>query len=334
MIEELFERERERFRHIYNDIISVENLLSAWCEFLNGKRRRPDVNDFSAHLIDNILSLHFDLVSKKYVHGPYSHFKISDPKPRDIHKAQVRDRLLHHAIYRILYPYFDKYFISDSYSCRNNKGTHKAINQLRKYSRKVSRNNTRTAWILKCDIKKFFANIDNALLKEILSKYLEDKDTLWLLGQVIDSFERGLPLGNLTSQLFINTYMNEFDQFIKHRLIVKYYIRYADDFVIMHVNRSYLVNLIPKISEFLGEKLKLSLHPEKVFIRTFASGVDFLGWVHFPHHRVLRASTRRKMFRKLKKTYTQESLNSYLGLLKHGNTYKLQKMLLGSLSHL
>ncbi|MBI4092072.1 MAG: group II intron reverse transcriptase domain-containing protein [Candidatus Levybacteria bacterium] len=241
------------------------------------------------------------------------------------------DRLLHHAIYRILYPYFDRIFTSDSYSCRKDKGMHKAINQFRKYGRKVSKNNMRTAWVLKCDIKKFFASIDHVVLEEILEKHIEDEDILWLLREVIDTFHAGdnyqvgLPLGNLTSQLFINIYMNEFDQFVKHKLKVKYYIRYADDFVIMSENKQYLENQISKISEFLGNRLKLSLHPDKLFIKTLASGLDFLGWVHFPHHRVLRTTTKRRMFNKLRQKHTEESGASYLGLLKYGNTYNLRK---------
>lgn len=335
-IEARSERERERrLRHKYDDIISIGNLFSAWREFLNGKRKRRDIAEFSLHLTDNILSLHRELVDKVYKHGPYSAFKISDPKPRDIHKATVRDRLLHHALYRILYPYFDPMFTSDSYSCRKDKGMHKAISRFRKYGRKVSRNNTRTAWILKGDIRKFFANIDHVILKEVLRKYVDDKDVMWLLGEIIDSFatnnasEVGLPLGNLTSQLFINIYMNKFDQFVKHKLKVKYYIRYADDFVILSESKSYLENLIPKTAEFLKEHLELTLHPEKLFIKTLTSGVDFLGWIHFPHHRILRTSTKRRMFNKLKRKRTQESAASYLGLLKHGNTYNLTKSIVG-----
>lgn len=308
-------------------------MLIAWREFLAGKRKRHDVAEFSLHLTDNILALHQELVDKKYKHGYYSAFKISDPKPRDIHKATVRDRLLHHAIYRILYPYFNRLFISDSYSCQKEKGTHKAINRFRKFGRKISRNNTRTAWVLKCDIKKFFASIDHLKLKEILKKYIDDENILWLLGQIIDSFNTGknpqigLPLGNLTSQLFINVYMNEFDQFVKHKLNVKYYIRYADDFVIMNESKQCLENLIPKISEFLENHLKLSLHPDKLYIKTLASGIDFLGWIHFPYHRILRTSTKRRMFSRLKQNPTEDSVASYLGLLEHGNTYKLSKII-------
>ncbi|MEK7187336.1 MAG: reverse transcriptase/maturase family protein [Patescibacteria group bacterium] len=303
----------------------------AWREFLKNKRGRQDIEQFSIHLTDNILALHRELVDKTYRHGPYTAFRINDPKPRDIHKATVRDRLLHHAIYRILYPYFDPKFIFDSYSCRRVKGTHRAINRFREYARKVSHNHTRTVWVLKCDIRKFFATIDHGILDGILKRRVEDEDIVGLLREVVRSFHTsgkpgvGLPLGNLTSQLLVNIYMNEFDHFLKRELKIKYCVRYADDFVILHESRRYLEEVLPKISDFLETRLKLSLHPDKVFIKTIASGVDFLGWVHFSHHRVPRTSTKRRIFRNLDKNPREESLVSYRGFLGHGNTYELHK---------
>lgn len=318
--------------HKFEDIVSVENLLEAWKEFLNSKRNKKDVQEFSMRLMDNILSLHHDLLNHTYLHGGYQAFKISDPKPRDIHKATVRGRLLHHAIYRKLYPFFDKTFIADSYSCRNGKGTHKAIGKFQEYFYKVSQNNTKTCWILKGDIKKFFANIDHEILLKILAEYIPDENILKLLGNIIESFSSirdgvGLPLGNLTSQLFVNVYMNEFDQFAKHKLKAKCYIRYADDFVILSDDKKYLEKQILKVDEFLKSELKLNLHPDKIFIKTFSSGVDFLGWINFPDHRVLRTGTKRRMLKKSRKQHDQERLASYLGMLKHGNAEKLRQQL-------
>jgi RNA-directed DNA polymerase len=320
--------------HAYQYIISIENLLEAWREFLAGKRARQDVQRFEINLMSNIISLHNDLVAKRYQHSPYQAFNISDPKPRNIHKASVRDRLLHHALYRVLYPFFDKTFIADSYSCRVDKGTHKALNRFRAFSYKVSRNNTKTAWVLKCDIRKFFASIDQAVLIDIISKYIPDQDIRWLIGQIIRSFHsteagRGLPLGNLTSQLFVNVYMNEFDQFVKHELKAKHYIRYADDFVFMSDSKSWLESLVSLISDFLENRLRLTLHPRKLFLKTLASGVDFLGWVHFPDHRVLRTAARRRMVSRIAEHPTSETIQSYLGLLKHGNTEKIKMRVLG-----
>lgn len=279
--------------------------------------------------MDNILDLHRELDERTYRHGPYHPFKINDPKPRDIHKASVRDRLVHHAICRILYPYFDRQFIHDSYSCRINKGTHRAIDRLRSFARIVSRNHTRTVWILKCDIRKFFANIDHKILKEILKRHINDQDILMLLNQIIDSFHTegkpdvGLPLGNVTSQLLVNIYMNDLDQFMKRKLKTRFYARYSDDFVVVHENKPYLIDLIPKISTFLQSQLRLELHPNKVSNKTLSSGVDFLGWVNFPHHRVPRAATKRRMFKNLQQNPSPQTLASYLGLLSHGNTYEL-----------
>ena len=124
--------------------------------------------------------------------------------------------------------------------------------------------------------------------------------------------------------------MNEFDQFVKHRLKTKYYIRYADDFVVLSESKIWLEGLIKCIHKFLIEKLKLELHPDKVYIKTLASGIDFLGWVHFADHRVLRTTTKRRMFKRLRQSPRQETLNSYFGLLKHGNTLKLRKAILST----
>lgn len=317
---------RITFNHSYNDIISLENLLLAWKEFKKGKKSRIDVQIFERNLMSNILLLHEELVTKVYKHGDYFAFNISDPKPRSIHKASVRDRLLHHATYRVLYPFFDKTFIADSYSCRVNKGTHRALRRFEHFERKVSKSHTKTCWILKCDIRKFFASIDQKILLAILDGYVSDKDIVWLLTTVIESFHstevgKGLPLGNLTSQLFVNIYMNEFDQFVKHRLKAKYYIRYADDFVILSRDKNKLGVLRQKVENFLNGNLCLSLHPNKVSIETFSSGIDFLGWVHFPKHRVLRTTTKRKMFVRA----SEKNVTSYLGLLSHGNTYELSE---------
>jgi len=316
--------------HTYNDIISVENLLAAWQEFLRGKRKKHDVQEFGHDLMDNVLVLHRELKGKTYTHGPYHAFNISDPKPRNIHKASVRDRLLHHAMHRKLYPYFDKKFISDSYSCRAGKGTHKALDRFRLYAYRESKNHTRTVWALKCDIRKFFASVDQKILMDIVARHIHDPDTMWLIGRIVSSFnsaknDKGLPLGNLTSQLLVNIYMNEFDQFAKHKLPAKYYIRYADDFVFLSQDKKWIESLIPRIAKFLDTKLVLTLHPDKVYIKSFASGVDFLGWIHFPEHRVLRTSAKRKMLRVVKESKDkEETVQSYLGMLSHGNSDKLR----------
>jgi RNA-directed DNA polymerase len=323
-----------RLIHKFEDIISLNNLLEAWQEFLPGKRNRKDVQEFRTNLMDNIFKLHHDLVYHKYEHGGYEAFKVFDPKTRNIHKATVSDRLLHHAIYRQLYPFFDRTFIFDSYSCRLEKGTHKAIVRFNQFFLKVSKNNTNTCWVLKGDVRKFFASIDHSILMDILKEYIPDEKIVWLLQEVIGSFKigtenKGLPLGNLTSQLFANVYLNKFDQFIKHKIKARYYIRYADDFAIFSEDREWLKEQIRPIQDFLSSNLKLELHPDKLFLKTVSSGVDFLGWVHFPDHMVLRSATKKRMFRKLKiNNYKKQSLNSYLGMISHGNAFKIKKELL------
>jgi len=316
--------------HEYKHIISLENLYLAWREFVRDKKDKEDISNFQVYLSNNVYNLHLDLKNKTYIHSAYKAFAVNDPKPRSIHKAIVRDRLLHHAIYRVLYPYFDTRFIYDSYSCRDFKGTHLAMDRFKVLARKASKNHSRTCWVLKCDIRKFFATIDHNILYSILKRHDLNVDTLWLLEKVVESFTstqigKGLPLGNLTSQLLVNVYMNEFDQYVKHTLKVKYYVRYADDFVILSDDKKYLESLLVLIDKFLKEKLALSLHPNKVFIKTFSSGIDFLGWVHFSDHRVLRTTTKKRMFRNLAENQKEAVFASYLGMLSHGNGNKLQR---------
>jgi RNA-directed DNA polymerase len=319
--------QRIQFSHSYNEIISLENLLGAWEEFLSGKKSRADVQVFQRNLFYNLQALHHDLATGTYSHAQYTAFSISDPKPRRIHKATVRDRILHRAIYRQLYPFFDRTFIADSFSCRDGKGTHRAMDRFQVYAGKVSKNYIKPCWILKCDVKKFFASIDHEKLLEILERYIPDKQIMLLLQKIVTSFEsergKGLPLGSLTSQLFCNVYMNELDQFVKHKLKAPYYVRYADDFVFLSESKPWLEQFLPKASDFLESTLKLHLHPQKVYIKTFGSGVDFLGWVHFPTHRVLRTSTKNRMVKRVAQNPTNATIQSYLGMLGHGNGYKI-----------
>ncbi len=313
----------------------MNNLLAAWKEFVNCKRCKIDVSNFTRNLLFNIRELNDDLNNKSYCHGEYHHFKIHDPKSRDIHKALVRDRLLHHAVYRQLYPFFDRTFIFDSYSCRDDKGTHRGFKRFSEFARRASFDHTKTVWVLKCDIRKFFASIDHQTLFIILERYIPDANIMWLVKQIIGSFHStvsgvGLPLGNLTSQLFVNIFLNEFDQYVKHRLKARWYIRYADDFVILDQNRVQLESILIEIRQYLHAELKLDLHPDKVSIQTFASGVDFLGWVHFIDHLILRKATEKRMFRNIAIKQNgdldkfEATMRSYLGMLSHGNTWKMR----------
>ncbi len=333
-------------KNIFNQIVSSESLFAAWDTFKRDKQQKKDVLRFEWNLEECIFRLHRDLVSQRYKHGAYSSFHLQDPKQRHIHKATVRDRILHHAVFSVLNPIFEPTFIANSFSCRVGKGTHKGVDTLARIARAVSRNNSRPCFALKCDVEKFFASVDHLVLLGIIRKRIRDKDALWLLEEIIGSFSsnrstlferKGLPIGNLTSQLFANVYLNVFDQFVKNELKIKHYVRYTDDFVIVSDNRPYLENLITPISEFLHSRLKLSLHSKKITIRKFHQGIDFLGYVVLPHYRLLRTKTRKRIYRKLRQRVSEyrdgiisretleQSLQSYLGVLSHANTHQLSQ---------
>jgi len=296
-------------------------LFLSWKEFKKGKTKKEDVKEFENSLKNNILKLHKELKDKTYEHSNYFSFYVKDPKLRHIHKACVKDRVLHHAVFRILYPIFDKSFIFDSYSCRIGKGTHRAVNRLNEFAKKVSKNNTKTCFVLKLDVKKFFDSINQDILLGLIKRKIQDKYAIWLIDKIIKSFSSGLPLGNITSQLFANIYLNELDKYVKHKLREKYYIRYCDDFVILDTSRKYLEGLIKKIDDFLKNNLKLVLHPNKIIMKKYSQGIDFLGYVSFPHFRILRVKTRKRMFKKV----NPKNLQSYLGALKHCDSFKIRK---------
>jgi len=322
----------------------LENLFLAWKEFKKGKGKKLDVQEFEFNLEDNIFQLHEDLKNKSYTHSSYASFYVTDPKLRHIHKACVRDRVLHHAMFRVLYPIFDRNFIYDSYSCRLGKGTHRAVSRLEDFVRKLSRNNHRNIYALKCDVRKFFDSIDKTILARIIADKIKDSDSLWLISKILNSFSKtpgeGLPLGNVTSQIFANIYLNQLDQYIKHYLKVRYYLRYCDDLVIVDYDPNYLLELAYKINEFLEKYLALFLHPNKVILRKHRQGIDFLGYVVLPYHRVLRMKTRKRAIRKIidikdgferglisEESFGQ-SLSYYYGMLRHCNGNELETELI------
>lgn len=333
-----------RGHSVFEQVISLENLLIAWKRFRKGKQKKADVQTFEFNFEDNLFKLRKELECRTYRPDPYTSFYISDPKLRHIHKASVRDRLLFQAVFQILYPIFDKQFIFDVYSSRNQKGTHRGVGRLQSLARKVSRNYTRPIYALKCDIRKFFDSVDHRILAEIIRRTVLDSETLWLIDKIVGSFEtapgRGVPLGNVTSQLFANIYLNELDQFVKHKLKAKCYVRYCDDFVILSERRELLISLIPQISSFLSEHLKLELNPAKVIIRKLSYGIDFLGYVILPHYVVLRTKTKRRILRRVTKMqkhlhcgeieekFLHQSLASYAGLLTHCHGFKIKSRLL------
>jgi retron-type reverse transcriptase len=318
---------------LFKKIIAPENIFAAWREFQKGKMRKKDVLEFAQRVEENLFCLIADLKNSRYVHGKYIRFIVCDPKRREIAKAPVRDRVLHHALCRIIVPLFEPSFVFDSYSSRKEKGIHKAGKRLREFAEKLSRNHTKTVWMLQVDMRKFFDSVDHEILFSLLQKKIKDVKIMNLLKIIIQSYEKsaskGIPLGNLTSQLFSNVYLNLLDNFVKRELQAKYYLRYADDIIILSCDKNFLENCLKNVADFIEEKLKLELHPKKISLKKWHRGIDFLGYVNFSHHSILRTKTKRRMIGRMKsknielksriiteKSY-QQSLQSYLGVLKH-----------------
>lgn len=331
------------YKELFWLIISPQALFKAWEVFKADKRNKPDVAEFEMHLEQNIFDLYRDLKNEAYKHGPYKGFWIHDPKVRRIHKATVRDRVLHHAIFRALNPIFEPTFIPNSFSCRVGKGTHKGVTKVAEMIRAESRNNTRPCYALKCDVRKFFNSIDHTVLLEILGQRITDEKVMGLMSEVVGSFDavrtnlfdrKGVPIGNLTSQIFANVYMNEFDQFVKQELKVKHYARYTDDFILISSDKAYLEKLLPPMQDFLRAKLFLELHPKKVTLTTHHRGADFLGYVILPEHIKIRNKTKKRISKKLRErvqlykrdaiseTSLKSLLQSYMGVISHADAYQ------------
>ena len=322
---------------------SLSHVFESWAHFRQGKRKRKDIQYFERNLEDNLFELQNDLTSLKYSHSTYDQFTVSDPKQRRISKATVRDRLVHQIIYSTLTPVFDNKFIFHSLSSRLGKGTHIGVKLLQGMIQKVSLNNTQPCYALKMDIKRFFDTINHRILKKLIRKNIKDDRALKIIDAIIDSFKvsdellgpTGIPLGNATSQLFANIYLHELDDFIKQKLCEKYYLRYCDDFIILSNNEDHLKSLIISIQDFLTKNLKLKLHPKKLIIRKLSQGIDFVGYVFFWKHILIRNETKHRMKKRLKEahenylhgkisaTCMDQKLQSYLGILSHANQHTL-----------
>ena len=328
----------------YCELITIEKLFFAWDEFKRGKQGKKDVMEFERNLEDHIFALQEELVNKTYTHGAYHTFHIWDPKHRVINKAEVRDRVVHHLLFNYLEPIWQPRFIHQSYSCQKDKGVHLGVEEVSRALRKITKNYTRGVFVLKLDIKKFFDSIDHEVLLGLLRVRVHDMDILWLLERIVRSFSsgrpgKGVPIGNLTSQIFANVYLNELDYFVKHRLKVRYYFRYADDFVLLHEDRNYLETMQGEIAKFLWQRLSLTLHPRKIILKKFRQGIDFLGYVLRPHYRVLRTKTKQRMFKKtgqrvdvynrgeINEYALNQTLQSYLGMLSHCNGHRMEEQL-------
>ena len=310
-----------------------------------GKRSTREVIEFEMNLAGNLTSLSDSLKAGIYTMQDYYSFAIHDPKYRVIHALHYRDRVVQHCLCdEVLAPILDKRLIYDNSACRIGKGTHFAIGRISKFLNDFYKKHGTAGYFLKCDIRKFFDNIDHEVLKRKLSVVIEDKDVLQLLYQIIDSFEvtagKGIPLGNQTSQWFALFYLDGMDRLIKEKLRIKYYSRYMDDCVLIHQDKEYLRFCLHQMRQYAAG-LKLDFN-EKTEIFPIKNGVDYLGWhIYLTESgkiiRKVRQQTKYKYKRKLKyfqTTYAagrmelseiNQVLSSYRAHLAHGHTYKLQK---------
>jgi len=316
------------YDNLYEDIISLPNLYKAYFKAKKGKKNK-DFLAFDKNLNDNLFDLHKDLASLDYKSSGYNTFYIKDYKSRKILAPFFRDHLVHHAIYNYLEEIYEKHFIFDSFACRKNKGTHFGLKRLKSFVNKSSEED----YFIKGDVSKYFYSIDHYVLKKIFAKRIKDKKLLWLLEKIMSSHieeqisahidnnsvlvqEKGIPIGNLLSQLFANVYLNELDEFVKDELNVKSYVRYVDDFVILEKDKFNLNKIVFRIKNFLRDKLYLKLEDRKIQINKIKFGIDFIGYVVFKKFIRVRTRnyTRFKQASELKFNYFEKGHISYEGL--------------------
>ena len=363
------------------DKMLLRGLFQAYYDARKNKRSSIHALAFEMDYETKLFELYEEIRDRKYEIGKSICFISFDPVMREIFAADFRDRVVHHFIYNHINPVFEPRFIYDSYSCRVGKGTSRGIKRLDHFIRSCSSNYTRDCYVLKMDIEGYFMCMDRSLLYQKITETLNRcRDTagfdmdlmLYLIQKVIfhdpvkhcvikgkkSDWEglpeskslffagegRGLPIGNLTSQLFGNIYLNEFDHFVKGRLGIRHYGRYVDDMVMVHPDKEYLKGVVPAVREYLEKQLFLRLHPGKTYLQHFSKGVGFLGTVVKPHRIYVKNRIKGSFYRKIqywnnsiraKRRLAKEELgeflsgmNSYLGLMKNFQTYKLRRKML------
>lgn len=362
-------------------VFTFERLFHAYVACRKRKRASDQAASFEAHLEAELIQLEAELHNRTWRPSPATAFVVTKPKIREIFAAPFRDRVVHHLLYNQLAPLWERKFIHDSYACRIGKGTHRAsVERLPQFIRKATRNGCRPAFCLQGDIRSFFTSISQEILFELLARRVRHSDLRWLARTIIfhdataehvrhgqvSLFRlvppeksllhappgRGLPIGNITSQFFANVYLNELDQFVKHQLKAKYYIRYVDDFLLLHRDATVLNRWRLIIGAFLRERLALTLHPRKQRIFPVQQGIDFLGYVVLPgrivsRRRVVHAlkdklwSFNRRMARRRieeptgawtlqlseEVSHMLAAVNSYYGLFMHASTFRLRRHL-------
>lgn len=285
----------KRAGNLIERIAEADNLRLAFWKASKGKRAKAEVLSFRSDLDENLRRLREELISGSIAWGPYHTFRVRDPKERTIYAPPFRDQVAQHAVMNVCGPVFDRFQIHDSYASRKGKGLDGAIQRAKRFAR-------RGHWYLKLDVRKYFDSVDHNVLKGLLRRAFKDAVVLKLLDTVIDSYattpERGLPLGNLTSQFFANHYLGLFDHFVKEALICRRYLRYMDDCVIWSESRSVLRGIQGRAARFLKARLRLDLKPGCLNACTL--GMTFLGYRVFPGHVRLSRRSRDRFRRRLR----------------------------------
>ena len=308
----------KRINNIYDQFCSIDNLLLADKIARKGKAKQTGVIDFDQNFEQNVADIYRELITKTYKTSEYTVRTINEGKERIISILPYRDRVVQHAGMNILESMFVACFTKDTYSCIKGKGIHAASRELKKALKDVPS----TTYCLKLDIKKFYPNVDHEILKQLLRKKIKDQEMLQFLDGVIDSAP-GLPIGNYFSQYFANFYLAYFDHWIKEQKQVKYYFRYADDIVILSRDKEYLHRALIGITKYLKERLRLDVRSNYQVFPVSARGIDFVGYVHFHTHTLLRKSIKQSFARAIASKKGKLSIASYKGWAKHCNSRNL-----------
>lgn len=314
----------KRFKNIYQQIISIENLTLAESKARKGKSKQYGVKIFDRNLQDNLVDLNKMLFEKNYQTSEYTTFKVYEPKERLVFRLPYfPDRITHHAIMNVLEPIFTKLFTADTYSCIKGRGIHGAAKNLKL----ALRDQENTKYCLKLDIVKFYPNVDHEILKQLLRRKFKDNDLLWLLDEIIDSAD-GLPIGNYLSQYFANYYLTYFDHWIKENKETKHYFRYADDIVILSSNKTHLHEILAEIKTYLKDNLKLEVKGNYQIFPVESRGIDFVGYVFYHTHTLMRKSIKKRFAKAISKTKNKATIAAYYGWAKHCNSKHLLKKLI------
>ena len=340
----------KKIKNAYFQNLTFEKMLQAHRRARKHKAYKHEVISFELNLENNLINLINQLKNGTYRLGSYFTFKVYEPKEREIKALPYKDRIVHQwYVEEFIKPNILPRFINTTFACINDRGTHKAVETVQNQMR-IFKRNYGDFWVLKCDIKKFFYNINPRILFKIMHKYISDKNLLYLtqiliFNNSIDSSQIGIPIGNYTSQFFANIYLNELDQYIKRVLKIKYYTRYMDDFILLLKTKEDCKVIKNKIEIFLNDTLDLELNDKSRYY-PYKMGVNFCGYRIFTTHRLLRLSSKKKIKKNVKswnKKYkkhcldipnTMQSLNSWIGHSSHCNSFKLQQKVINSCNFL